>query len=200
MARECTHTLPTGRKCHCPATRNQALCRHHAPKPAVPGPPPLPKRDRYSRLARWTNLGRDIPWLAAAEIPSEIFNILYCLLEDGISDREAGRLLRGLLRRLGSVPFPVPDPSGASAPLPEQPRLAPPSVAAPFVDPGAYDPALLDSLLQSLGQRFPAFESAQPSLHQTQPSLMQTRPTVTQSQPRGGHPRPTLNQTQPSYK
>jgi hypothetical protein len=208
MARECTYILPNGRNCRCPATRNQALCRHHAPKPAVPGPPPLPKSQRYSRIARWTNLSRNLPRLYAAEIPAEIFNILYCLLEDGfrtISDREAGRLLRGLLRRLGSVPFPIPDPSGASAPQPEQPREAPPLAPASFadprtLDPGVYDPALLDSLLQSLGQRFPEFESARSSLHQTRPPLTQTQPFLTHTQPSPHQTRPAMNQTQPSYK
>ncbi|MFY9746362.1 MAG: hypothetical protein WA891_20855 [Acidobacteriaceae bacterium] len=204
MTRECSHILPTGRKCRAAATRNQPLCRHHAPKPAVAGPPPLPKRDRYSRIARWTNLSRNLPWLAAAEIPSEIFTILYSLLQDDISDREAGRLLRGLLLRLGSVPFPIPDPD-AAAPQPEQPRLPPSTPSAPFsdsrtLDPGVYDPALLDSLLQSLGQRFPEFESVRSSLHQTQPPLTQPQPSLTHTRPSPHQTRPTMNQTQPSYK
>jgi hypothetical protein len=189
MTRECSFILSTGRKCHGAANHNQALCRHHMPKPAHPGPPPAPKSERYSRIARWARLGRSLPWLDAAEIPSEIFNILYCLIEDGeggISDHEAGRLLRGLLRRIGSVPFAIPDPSApdpsaASAPSAssEAAHSAPASVPAEFLDPGAFDPGYfdperLDSLLASLAQRYPVFEAARLHLQQTRPSVPQS--------------------------
>ncbi len=154
MGPECCFILPSGKKCRCAATRNQAVCRHHAPKPAFPGPPPVPKCDVYSRHNRWTRLGRNIPWLDSVEIPSEIYEILCCLIEDGprgISDREAGRLLRGLLRRLGSVPFPIPEPPGMPSPA------QPPAPARPF-DPRMtahpnFDPEFFRSLVDSLRKR-----------------------------------------------
>ena len=136
QARECSFRLANGRTCHAAATRNQPFCRHHGPKPAVAGPPPLSRRDRYSRLARWADLGRRVPWLDPSQVPSEAYSILESLLEDGttgISDREAGRLLRGLLRRLGSVPFPLPGEPGVSG------------------DPA--DPQLLSQMLAALGQQ-----------------------------------------------
>jgi hypothetical protein len=199
MARECSYILPTGRNCRCPATRNQALCRHHAPKPAVAGPPPLAKRDRYSRLWHWAELSRGIPWLEPSEIPIEIYSILYALLQDdtlGISDREAGRLLRGLLRRLGSVPFSMPDSLDmepeAAQPAPRVLAAPPPSERKPAPPP--LDPALFSSLLSSLERQvFGESPSTRPSLHQPQP-------TMTQPQPGGGQPRPTMNQPRPSYK
>lgn len=131
QARECRFHLPAGRKCRAAATRNQPFCRHHGPKAARPGPPPLPKSERYSRLAHWSWLGRSLPWLDPSEIPGEVWMILSSLLEDGtggISDRVAGRLLRALLRRHGSVPFPVPAAAAAPEPAPEpSPEPAAPS-------------------------------------------------------------------------
>jgi hypothetical protein len=116
MAPECAFILPSGKKCRAAATRNQTLCRHHGPKPAVLGPPLRPKSQIYSRLARWRELGRNLPWLPIDEIPTAIHNILDCLIDRGpglnsgeISDLTAGRFLRALLNRLGDVPFPHPD-------------------------------------------------------------------------------------------
>ena len=118
-ALECRHVLPTGQKCRGAALRNQTLCRHHAPKSAADGPPPLSKRARFSPLARWRSLGQRAPWLSPAEIPGEVLDILYCLLStdptDSISDLCAGRYLRALLRRLGRVPFALPDPDSGLA-------------------------------------------------------------------------------------
>lgn len=126
--RECSFILPGGRKCRCAATRNQALCRHHAPKLAVAGPPPLPKRERWSRLMRWRQLGSNIPWMPLSQIPDAVYEILNCLIDRGpgstgeISDLAAGRFLRALLNRLGEVPFP--DPEFASQPAEAQPGAA----------------------------------------------------------------------------
>jgi hypothetical protein len=116
MTRECSFILSTGKKCRAPATRNQTLCHHHAPKPAVPGPPPIPKSQRYSHLARWRDLRRNLQWLPLDEIPATIHDILSCLIDRGpgqntgeISDLIAGQYLRALLNRLGDVPFPYPE-------------------------------------------------------------------------------------------
>lgn len=118
-ALECRHVLATGQKCRGAALRNQTLCRHHAPKSAAPGPPPLSKRARFSPLARWRSLGQRAPWLSPADIPGEVLDILYCLLStdetDSISDLSAGRYLRALLRRLGRIPFALPDPDSGLA-------------------------------------------------------------------------------------
>ncbi|MFY9745104.1 MAG: hypothetical protein WA891_15475 [Acidobacteriaceae bacterium] len=115
MAPECTFILPNGKKCRAAANHNLTLCRHHAPKPAVLGSP-RPKSQIYSRLARWRELGRNLPWLPLDEIPTNIHNILDSLIDRGpglnsgeISDLTAGRFLRALLNRLGDVPFPHPD-------------------------------------------------------------------------------------------
>jgi hypothetical protein len=129
MARECSFLLPGGRKCRCAATRNQPLCRHHAPKPN-PGPPPIPKSERYSDLIRWRRLSRNLPWMPAAQIPREIYTILQCLIDRGpestgrISDLTAGRFLRALLTRLGDVPFPDPDFESTTLP-PAAPAASP---------------------------------------------------------------------------
>jgi hypothetical protein len=112
MAPECTFILLNGRNCRCPATRNQLFCHHHAPKPAVPGPPPIPKNRLYSTLARWRALGQNLQWLDSRELPLAVYEILDCLIgkgNDRISDLSAGRYLRALLHRIGEVPFPLPD-------------------------------------------------------------------------------------------
>lgn len=148
-ARECSHLLHNDHRCRCAAIRNQPWCRHHAPKPAVAGPPPLRARDRYSRLSHWADVGRNLPWTSPEEIPGEIYDILFSLLQDdsaGISDRQAGRLLRGFLRRLGSVPFAIPD--DPSAPV------------APDPSASSDDPTGLDRLVDSLQQCHPGLRAA----------------------------------------
>ena len=128
MTRECCSILSSGRKCRCAATRNQSVCRHHAPKPAVPTPPRPPKSEYYSDLIRWRRLGRDLPWLQPDSLASEVYDILECLIDRGenstghISDLTAGRFLRAILNRLGEVPFPNPEFAPAA------PQLAPQSV------------------------------------------------------------------------
>jgi len=155
-ARECSHLLANGHRCRCAAIRNQPWCRHHAPQGAAAPPPPLRARDRFSRLARWSGAVHRMPLLGPAEIPIQIYGILMSLLEDGdggISDRQAGRLLRGYLRRLGKVPFPVPGrrpAPGASAP-PEAGRSAPPHLR--FPDSSA--PVDYDHLFESVLQQVP---------------------------------------------
>ncbi|MGC2637713.1 MAG: hypothetical protein WA294_11085 [Acidobacteriaceae bacterium] len=131
---ECTFILPNGRKCRCAAIRNQTLCRHHGP--AAAGPPPTPKSELYSDLRRWRQLGRELPFMPADEIPSAIYGILQCLVDRGpdsagsISDLAAGRFLRALLNRLGDVPFPYPDSPSSSAPASE-PDAPPTSAGQP---------------------------------------------------------------------
>ncbi|MGB6133299.1 MAG: hypothetical protein WBG54_16085 [Acidobacteriaceae bacterium] len=116
MAPECSFILPNRKKCRCAALRHQTLCRHHAPRPANPGPPPIPKSELYSDLRRWRELGRRLQWMSLEEIPNTIWEILQCLVDRGpdastgsISDLTAGRFLRALLNRLGDVPFPDPE-------------------------------------------------------------------------------------------
>ncbi|MBT9331859.1 hypothetical protein [Paracidobacterium acidisoli] len=114
MVSDCTFVLPGGSKCRGVALRGQSLCRHHMPG-AKTRPPSPPKRSLYSRLIRWRDLGRSIPFLAKESIPEEILGILYAMLEDdgGISDRQAGKLLRSLIRSNGDVPvLPHPETAG----------------------------------------------------------------------------------------
>jgi hypothetical protein len=132
MALECTFILPAGRNCRCPATRNQLFCRHHAPKLAVPGPPPIPKHRRYSTLARWRSLGQNLQWLDPSEISLTIYEILECLAgtsSDRISELTAGRYLHILLQRLGQVPFPPPE---IPQPEPQSPHHPASNPAAPL--------------------------------------------------------------------
>jgi hypothetical protein len=123
QVRECAFRLPNGKQCRCAATRNQPFCRHHGPKPAVAGPPPIPANELYSRLRCWRQMGREIPWLDPSEIPGAIDTIHYALLNDGISDLAAGRFLRALTKRLGCVPSQlpgdVPQPLGYAVPTPQ---------------------------------------------------------------------------------
>jgi hypothetical protein len=115
QARECVFRLASGRKCRAAANRHQPFCRHHAPKPAVPAPPSIPKSERYSNLSRWRRIGIRLDSIPVEEIPREIWDILQCLVDRGpdstgrISNLTAGRFLRALLNRLGDVPFPDPD-------------------------------------------------------------------------------------------
>lgn len=163
MAPECRYTLPNGRKCRGLAVHNQPFCRHHGPK--FSGPPPLPRRERYSRLSRWARLSRQLPWLDAADIPGEFHNILLSLLENGISDREAGRLLRGLLLRL-------------AASLRRQ-------RAGHALYPEDVEPDLFVSVLSTLlGETLPPdVPQPWPSLPQSRPQPLQPQPTLRQSRP-----------------
>src|SRR5580698_1073763 len=101
---ECRHVFSNGKRCRCAATPAHVFCRQHAPQPRVP-----------------TLRSRALPTLDRAEIPPAILYLLSTLLEqDRISDRNAGALLRALLRRFGSVPFtladdPAPEPDSAFA-------------------------------------------------------------------------------------
>ena len=131
MGRECAFILPGGRKCRCAATRNQSVCRHHAPKPAVPAPPPLPKSERYSNLIRWRRVGSSLAWMDPTEMTLTVYDILDCLIDRGpnsnshISDLTAGRFLRVLLNRLGQVPFPNPEFASPGPALQHDPKPAP---------------------------------------------------------------------------
>ena len=221
---ECTFIRPHGQKCRAAANRNQNLCRHHAP--AVPGPPPIPKSQLFSRIRQWSLVSRSLPWLDKAEIPSEIYGILLALFADddtGISDREAGRLLRGLLRRLGAIPFPMPEPpqspdehdehaeqENAPSPSPAVPHPArqqsPALSDLEALQQAGSDPDRMFELLMALGQREqtqrqPAQpQPAQPGLPQIRPGLQLTRPPLKQIQPSIRQTQPPMHQTQPSYK
>jgi len=109
---ECRHFFPNGQRCRCCAVPTHVFCRHHAPLPR-----PRTLRPRGSGLATWRDVKIHLATLAPAEIPAAILTLLSALLEDGTrtpSDRNAGALLRALLRRLGSVPFTLPtDPQPA---------------------------------------------------------------------------------------
>ena len=143
MAAECAFTLPGGRKCRCLATRHQRFCRHHGRASA-----PLPRQPRrYSRLAHWRDLGRSVHAVPREEIPFEAWCILEALLQQGqvgISDRVAGRLLRALFLRYGSVPF---NPPGSSAEPEPSSHLSPSLPGVP-----AAEPADLEASLRQLGE------------------------------------------------
>jgi hypothetical protein len=201
MTTECRHALPNGQKCRCAATRNQKFCRHHGPKadPARNGAAAVPKNERYSRIRRWSALNRVLPSIDQAEIPFEAYSIFEALLRDGetgISDREAGRLLRSLFRRYGSVPFPFPSepddlspavtaaqPPHAQSPQPRSPVSCDNDRLLKFIaELGSLDPDLDDASLlaswQQLTATRPSLIQTRPSSHQTQPRLNQTRPTA----------------------
>lgn len=124
---ECTFLLSTGKKCRAAATRGRPFCRHHDPAAkAAPAGLRIPKHNLFSRHRRWMVINRDFPHTHPADLPGDVFEILHALLadgEDGISDREAGRLLRGMLRRLGAVPFALPEPTLPN--MPPRPPAAP---------------------------------------------------------------------------
>jgi len=210
---ECTFIRPNGQKCRAAANRNHSLCRHQAP--AVPGPPPVPKSQLYSRIRQWSLVSRSLPWLDKADIPFEIYGILLALFVDddtGISDREAGRLLRGLLRRLGAIPFPMPESTNehaeqenAPSPSPAVPHAArQQSVALSDLDAlrqASHDPDQMMNVLMALGERERIErQPAKPGLPQTRPGLQLTRPPLKQTQPSTRQTRPPMNQTHPSYK
>lgn len=202
MTPECIHILPNGQKCRGTATRGHEFCRHHGPKP-LGGGPPAPQPRRISRIARWSSLSRNLPWIDPADLPIEAYSILLALLEDGvagISDREAGRLLRGIVRRHGSVPFlepefiepePLPDSSRAAAATGSRPpatgalddylfALGEHAMKNPALVPALLHPNLARPNLQQprppLPQTWPGLPQTQPSPRQTQPGLQQIRP------------------------
>jgi hypothetical protein len=103
---ECRFLYPDGQRCRCRATNRHVFCRQHAPQPRIPT-----LRNRAVPFRRWLDLRRALPTLDRAEVPPAILFVLSLLLEDPcrISDRNAGELLRVLLRRFGEVPFTLPD-------------------------------------------------------------------------------------------
>jgi hypothetical protein len=148
MRPECTQILPSGQKCRCLALRGRDACRHHL---AGPLPPPAPRRGGFSRVSRWRDLGLTVHALPARDIPFHAFSILGSLIadgDDGISDREAGRLLRALLRRHGSIPFAPPPgvqlESDEPDPLTEP---APTTASVPQDLSQMFSPELLDRML-----------------------------------------------------
>jgi hypothetical protein len=189
MSTECAFTLPSGQKCRCAATRNQKFCRHHGAKTSGA----VPKRDRYSRIRRWSGLNRVLPSIKPVDIPFEAYSICLALLEDGptgISDREAGRLLRGLSRRFGSVPFPLPPDPDAPAAMalpqkaPDDSRLM---ALMAKIGPGNIDDISDEDFLKAWSEvtAMPAaLTSTRPGLISTRPSSSQTRPRLNQTRPR----------------
>lgn len=106
MVSMCHFILPNGRRCQCVPRADERFCRHH-----MPAQPKAVRRSPaiYTRFVYWRDLDRNVSALEPNEIPREILNILWALLQgNSISDRNAGRLLRSLLRRFGTVPFTLP--------------------------------------------------------------------------------------------
>lgn len=203
-APECVFLLANGQKCRCAAKRGQPFCRHH--DPAASATCPTPEHQRFSRHRRWIAVSRDLPSLDPAFLPTEILEILEALLsdgEDGISDRVAGRLLRILLRRIGHVPFAIPDAEPANCPTPEaeprapsQPSLAPEDIARALdetdrmnamlgsllgihskrLDPEQFDPKRLDPKQPDLSQMHASLPQMPPHVRQMQPHVRQMQP------------------------
>jgi hypothetical protein len=145
MRPECSQILPSGQKCRCLALRGRDACRHHC---AGPLPPPAPRRGGFSRVTRWRDLGLSVHTLPAHDIPFHAFVLLGALIadgDDGISDREAARLLRVLLRRHGSIPFPPP-PGVQVEPDPD-PDPPPTAGSVPQDLSQMFSPELLDQML-----------------------------------------------------
>jgi hypothetical protein len=146
MRPECTQILPTGQKCRALALRGRDACRHHL---AGPPPPRAPRRGGFSRISRWRDLGLTVHTLPAHDIPFQTFVLLGALLadgDDGISDREAGRLLRVLLRRHGRIPFAPPP--GVRVEL-DEPGPASAAGSTPQDFGQMFSPELLDQMLAS---------------------------------------------------
>ena len=119
MRPECSHILPGGQKCRALAMRDRSRCHHHI-DPAH-RPPPRPTCNPDSRVNRWFQLSRRAHTLPTRQIPDIVSHILASLIADGadgISERAAGRLLRILLRRYGSVPTLPPARTLVDAPPP----------------------------------------------------------------------------------
>jgi len=185
QAPECTFILRNGSKCRAAANRNQNLCRHHAPKPAVPPPPPIPKNELYSNLARWRRLGLELKSMPEDEIPLAVWQILQCLIDRGpdvpesISDLTAGRFLRALLNRLGNVPFPDPEFSEApSACFPPQASRRPAKIGGAIIPadtaPAAERIAAINQMIAGYG-----LPPVAPSVFQT--SANEAKPRMTPS-------------------
>jgi len=162
QAPECRFILRNGEKCRCVARRDHIFCRHHAPHPPVRST--LPDA-RYSRLAHWRDLGRAVATLPPEEVPFEAYVVLEALLQDGvggISDRKAGSLLRGLLRRHGRVPFAAPEaPPEPDAPPPSARGALPgPALAQSASSPAPGSREHLMELLARLGRAAAAGDPA----------------------------------------
>jgi hypothetical protein len=148
MSSECSCILPTGQKCRAIALRGADRCFHHVDP--VRRSPARPPRNRFSRISRWRQLGFRLQTVSLAQIPPTVAAILGSLIADGphgISDREAGRLLRALLRRYGSIPSLSDDEAFNDIhSAPAQPAPAPPQ--APGHNP--IDPRVLDIMESQL--------------------------------------------------
>jgi hypothetical protein len=119
---ECRFTFPNGKRCRCRATPSHVFCRQHAPQSPLLAARPRQNQSSSTSAGtlffNWRELERNLITLEPREIAAEALYILNALLTDGsrgISDSNAGRLLRALLRRLGTVPFtllndPTPPP------------------------------------------------------------------------------------------
>ena len=158
MTPECTHVLRNGQKCRAAATRNQVFCRHHGPR--LDGPPSPRRRHLNPAHAKWRALGRNLRWLAPREIPFAIHHILDSMLlprRDRLSDLVAGRYLRLLLLRQGSVPFPAPGIGGPQPPAPPSPATG--SCFSPEVR-AAMDAACLNTTTETIEKLLAAFEKS----------------------------------------
>jgi hypothetical protein len=104
---ECRHIFPNGKRCRCRAVNTHLFCRYHAPQPR-----PRTLRPHRAGLGSWRSIKIHLATLSRSEVPAATLTLLSALLEDGprtLSDRRAGALLRALMRRIGSVPFSLPD-------------------------------------------------------------------------------------------
>jgi len=146
---ECRFTFPNGKRCRCRATPSHVFCRQHAPQAHLPRPRPLQPRSTGAGTSfrNWRDLERNLITLEPEELAAEAAYILDALLIDGphgISDTNAGRLLRALLRRLGIVPFRLLDDP------------TPPQINGYPVDPEAFERML--SLLDRYAPVLPPYE------------------------------------------
>lgn len=196
-APECTVRLANGLKCRGAAKRGQPFCRHHDPASAVPpAQRPLTEHDRFSRHRHWIGINRNLPWFDPADIPMEILQILEALLEtgiQGISDREAGRLLRGLLRRIGHVPLQLQDSDLPASEVPGR-ELPTPPLPSPASASGATPTPALDELEQTNALIASILRAAtQPDLPHMQPHLPDFQPNPRRIQSHLPDMRPIAN-------
>ena len=150
MPAECTFVLPNGNKCRCLANRGHNLCRHHGAAPPVRST--RPRTDRDADRTYWREMGETIRGRYPDDYPTRMLDLLDALRENRISDRAAGRLLRGLLQLHNPKETPLmssPDAIGQPAPS-ASPKSGPPQPAVA---------ALLPPSLRSFASVLPPFST-----------------------------------------
>jgi hypothetical protein len=159
---ECRFTFPNGKRCRCRATPSHVFCRQHAPQAHLPRPRPLQPQNAGAGTSfrNWRDLERNLITLEPEELAAEAFYILDALLNDGprgISERNAGRLLRAILSRLGFVPFCLPDDPADEPEPAATPQAAPSPVSGYPGDPQAFERMI------SILERYAPFITGQPT-------------------------------------